>query len=354
MVDPDLPRDVREALLSRPGSLTSAYGEPPPAPPAGGLTGENAIKSLQAATVCGFLPVIAAPALLGRAAGLAVGAAAQAGLAAVWWSSGFWMFVLAGTALQLLSFAVLLFFSRTKDERAELAHVHHGRYYVEDDFATGRMRDWFGNASPSRLMRRTRKAVSAVLGSDVQRAGLLADGADEDGLRRQEWEIAESLAALSRIGRQLQATVPAGRSGGALHDAVKPQRKALRESMAALRQRVEDLERYADRVRGADAAYRAWQAQQDVPGIDAGTRALLARLVENEPPVDGIDDRPNRAADRADDLPDQADDLPDRAVNRPDDLADRPGLGALRDALREAYEAGPPLTGDQSRLRSTS
>ncbi|MFC4906134.1 hypothetical protein [Actinomadura gamaensis] len=318
VIDPELPPDVREALLSSPASLRPASAEAPPPPRAGGLTSEDAVRAVPVAAVCGFLPVVAAPVLLRTALRPAfawtVGAAAQLALAAAWWSSGFWTFLLAGTGLQVLCYPAILYFAGREDEPAELARVHHGRYYLDGDFANSGMRNWFG-LSLRRLMERTQVAVAVVLESDVHTADLLDDAAHTVTLPRQEWEIAQTLAELTRIGRQLKAAVSTGGAGPRLLDAVRPQQEALKESVAALTRRVEALERYADQIRAADGAYREWRALQALAEIDTDTREVLARTVRDELAVDEIGD-----------------------------LEDQSGLAALRESLRKAREAGSLLT----------
>ncbi|MFC5184681.1 hypothetical protein [Actinomadura harenae] len=323
VLDPDLSPEMREALLSAPETLVPASRKVPSGRRVGRpASGADLAPPLPVATLCGFMPILAFPNLLNRtAAGVAVGAVAQLGLAAVWWFNGFWTFLLAGTALQVLSFVGLLVSSRDRDKQPDLARIHHGRYYMDDDFS-GSLRSWFG-ISPRRLMRRAQNAVAAVLESDVNAAGLLDDAAYTAALSRQEWEIAQELAELSRIGRELKATAGAGGPVGELPEPVARQRLVLKESVDALRRRIEALERYADQVRSADAAYRRRQKGQPQAQaeIGAGARVRLVRADPDDPPVDEIEGIGEGG--------------------EVGDLADRAADEALHDRLRKAREAAP-------------
>ncbi|MBW8482384.1 hypothetical protein [Actinomadura parmotrematis] len=120
----------------------------------------------------------------------------QAGLAAAWWWQGLGCFWLAGTALQLLAWCVFLALAG-EGEGVAAARSHHGRYFLFSDFAPADQRPWFG-VSLRELMARAQAAVRAVLESEVNAAGLLDDTANAVLLPRQEWEIAQALADLTR------------------------------------------------------------------------------------------------------------------------------------------------------------
>lgn len=312
VVDPALPEEDRARLLASPAGLTAASEPPPAVPPWGGRTRGDALLAVPVATLCGFVPVVAGRVLLGRR-GLVAGAAVQAGLGAAWWGGGLPLFLAAGTVLQLVSWAALFAFEGGEDEGTELARAHHGRYYLDADFGTASLRPWFG-VSLRRLMERAQTAVATVLESEVNTAGLLDDAANAVVLTQQEWEIAQALAELTRIGRQVDRAAAGGESSARIREMLEPQRQALKASAQALIRRVEALERYAERARAADAAYREWRTVRELEELGADTREMLARTVRDE-----------------------------LAVAEIDGLADRSGLAPLRDSLEEARQAARVL-----------
>ncbi|MFD0687573.1 hypothetical protein [Actinomadura fibrosa] len=311
VVDPALSPDEQARLLASPAGLSAASAAPPPAPRWGGRTPGDALLAIPVATLCGFLPAVAGWFLLGRK-GLIVGAVLQAGFVAAFWG-GLWLVLVAGTALQLVSWVVLCAFGGGEDDGTELARVHHGRYYLEADFATGNLRPWFG-VSLRELMARAQEAVATVLESEVNTAGLLDEIANSVTLPQHEWEIGQALAELTRIGRQVQKAAAEGGGSARVREVLEPQRQALRVSAEAVTRRVEALERYAERTRGADAAYREWRTLQELEELSADTREVLARTVRDE-----------------------------LAVAEIDGLADRAGLLPLRDSLEEARRAARVL-----------
>ncbi|WP_067491301.1 hypothetical protein [Actinomadura hibisca] len=322
VVDPALPPDDRLLLLEAADSLRPAGDEPPAPPSWGGRTRLDVLMTMLIATVCGFFPLAVGPFLQG-AAGLAVGAAAQLGLVAAWWSGGFTLFLITGTVLQLISWGALLVFVGGEGEHAELARKHHGRYYLEADFASGKkVNRWFG-LSPRKLMERTQTAIATVLDSEVNSAGLLDDTANAVALPQQEWEIAQALAELSRVRRQLVDIVRAEQTSVQVQRAMEPQRQALKTSADALARRVEALERYADRTRAADAAYREWRTLQELEELSDDTLDVLSRTARDE-----------------------------LAVAEIDGLAGRSGLEPLRDSLREAREAAQVLAPPVEEVRA--
>ncbi len=309
VVDPALPQQERALLLKSATGLAPASAPAPTGSSWGDRVRGDMPGAVTVATLCGFLPAVAGFYLRGLP-GLAVGAVLQSALAVVLWSGGFKQFVLAGTVLQIAAWVVLMVLHGGKDERAELGRLHHGRYYLEADFDQGDLRPWFG-AVPGGLMWRAQSAVTTVLESDVEAAGLLDDTANAVVLPQREWEIARSLAELTRNARELDAAVPPGRRG---RKESEPQRKASREATAEVLGRVRALEEYAARVRAADKAYREWRTVRELEELNAGTRESLARAVRDE-----------------------------LAAAEIDDAADRPGLAPLRDSLQKAREAGRTL-----------
>ncbi|WP_051468212.1 hypothetical protein [Actinomadura oligospora] len=308
VIDPALPQEIRKILLSDPTMLAPASGSPPSPPRRGGRSAKLMGTAFGMATASGFLPIVGAPILLGMMVGLPMGIVAQAGLGLVWWHQGFWTFMQVEVALQFLLFVLLIVFGVWEDERAEAARVYHGRYFLQADFAEDDRR-WLG-ASMAGTMLRAQKAIDTVQESKVKAAGLLDDAPDEITLPWQEWEIAQSLAELSRVGRQLASAAQGVEDSERVKAATASQRKALQASVAAVTERVEALERYAERTHAADIAYREWQALQELAEFDDDAIEVLARSVRDELAVDEIDD-----------------------------LADQTGLATLRTSLREAHLA---------------
>ncbi|MFA1548244.1 hypothetical protein [Actinomadura chokoriensis] len=128
---------------------------------------------------------------------------------------------------------------------ARLARRLSGRYIVAADL----------DPDAKILLCRAQDAIGAVLESEVNRAGLL-DGMDNAlTLPAEEWEIAQTLVAHSRMRDEQRALresdlTPLEKAGFA------PQRDALRRSVAAVTGRIEALEEYAARTAAADAVYR--------------------------------------------------------------------------------------------------
>lgn len=127
-----------------------------------------------------------------------------------------------------------------------LARLHHGRYLVGADV----------DAAGRALVDRAYAAVQAVLGSRVNRLGLIDAVANKVVLRRELWEIAMMTYRQSAL-RRVQRSVAGAEMTPALAAVTGPQREALDRSVAAAARRVERLEEYARRVRSADSALLA-------------------------------------------------------------------------------------------------
>jgi hypothetical protein len=111
------------------------------------------------------------------------------------------------------------------------ARVHHAKYLCPVDFDPEAML----------LLARAQVAVERVVGSEVNRHGLLGDFENSAVLAQYQWEIGQALHGQTLI-----------RARGE-----EPHREVLRLSVARVTERVERLETYAERVAEADAAYRA-------------------------------------------------------------------------------------------------
>ncbi|WP_406674545.1 hypothetical protein WBK31_07695 [Nonomuraea sp. N2-4H] len=130
------------------------------------------------------------------------------------------------------------------------------------------------------LLERARRAVTSVYASRAMRLRLLDGPANEMLLPRQIWEIALLLRAQTRLWQE-QERAMSGVVTPELRAVLEPQQEALRRSAAAVKARVERLERYARRVAEADAALRA----RDALAANHKYRALLARTDDAEGPA---------------------------------------------------------------------
>jgi hypothetical protein len=232
--------------------------------------------------------------LLGRRLGAVAGSVAQAGvLASLWWG-GLSAFLLAGTGLQVVSWFVVFGVGCGMDEVQQLARRHHGHYYLADDFGTSTLRPLVG-CSLRRQMTRAQVAVTTVLESEVNKAGLLDEVANAVTLPTQEWEIAQALAELTRLARQVRSVAGESTASPRVLEVLEPQKQALRLAAEALEQRVTALEGYAEHTRVADIAYRDWQAVQELEELGDDMRELLARTVRDELAVAEIEGLADRA-----------------------------------------------------------
>ncbi|GAA1786848.1 hypothetical protein [Actinomadura chokoriensis] len=203
-------------------------------------------------------------------------------------------------------FWALLFVQHEEGRPQKLARKWHGRYYVADDF----------DARAGECVRRASEAVAAVTEAEVGKAGLLDDVANAVALPQQEWEIARACAELTRIRQRLRQLASDDRRTRTL---LQPEWHAVEMSDAAVRRRVAALERYADRARAADGAYREWQVVEAVQELRPELQELLARTVRD-----------------------------DLAVAEIDELSMRTPLAELRRCIEDARQAGLALALDGS------
>jgi hypothetical protein len=117
--------------------------------------------------------------------------------------------------------------------------------------------DGFDAASRA-LLRRAQEAIAAVRSSEVCRAGLLDRAAVSTALAAQESDIAAALQDQARVGARRAELSPV--SAGPMTAAISAsQVQAARRAQSSITARVEALERYAEEVAQADAAYRDWR-----------------------------------------------------------------------------------------------
>ena len=128
----------------------------------------------------------------------------------------------------------------------------HGKYLLADDF----------DEKSGALLGRAQTAVKTVLEATVTRRGLLDEVKNDLVLPEQLWDLAQVLHEQTVL-RARQRAVAGGMATAELEAVLGPQRRALRLSVEAIQRKVELLEKYADRVRSADAALRAEAALED-------------------------------------------------------------------------------------------
>ncbi|TCO22232.1 hypothetical protein EV652_110217 [Kribbella steppae] len=158
--------------------------------------------------------------------------------------------VLAGIAV--VATAGILVMSGFEDRGHKAVRRQHGKYLLSDDF----------DDEARRLLGRAQRAVKTVLEATVTRRGLLDEVKNDLVLPEQLWDIAQVLREQS-ILRARQREIARGMATAELEAVLGPQRRALALSVDAIKRKVDLLDRYADRVRSADAALRAEAALED-------------------------------------------------------------------------------------------
>ncbi len=162
------------------------------------------------------------------------------------WSS----LVLAGIAI--LATGGILVKTGLEDRGLKAVRRQHKLYLLPEDF----------DDEAARLLRRTQRAVRTVLEATVTRRGLLDEMKNDLVLPEQLWDIAQVLREQTVL-RARQRDVAGGMATAELEAVLGPQRRALKLSVDAIKRKVDLLDRYADRVRSADAALRAEAALED-------------------------------------------------------------------------------------------
>jgi hypothetical protein len=147
------------------------------------------------------------------------------------------------------------------------ARAYHGRYLTGADF----------DARSRVLLRRAQDAVDAVTSAEVYRAGLL----DAPELAEQEWDIAVALREHAQL-RVARAELAPAEVGTAVAAVLASQAEVARAAEASLADRVAALERYADEVRSADAAYQDWQRAAALAKLNDRHLDMLARTAADE------------------------------------------------------------------------
>ncbi|WP_329003088.1 hypothetical protein OHA18_07620 [Kribbella sp. NBC_00709] len=165
--------------------------------------------------------------------------------------------VAAWAAVALAGIAVLatggvLVKSMVEDRGHKAVRIQHGKYLLPEDL----------DETAGRLLGRAQRAVRTVLEATVTRRGLLDEMKNELVLPEQLWDIAQVLREQTVL-RARQKDIARGMETAELDAVLGPQRRALALSVDAIKRKVDLLDRYADRVRSADAALRAEAALED-------------------------------------------------------------------------------------------
>jgi hypothetical protein len=210
--------------------------------------------------------------------------------------------------LTLIPLAVIALTGRYLSDdlrRARALKLRRDRYVTPEDF------DEEGRT----LLARAQGAIDAVQKSEVNKEGLLDTVDNAVTLPRQEWEIAQVLARQARLRGEQRAFLASGATPE-VEAAVRPLREKLDLSVRAVTRRIEALERYAERTRAADEAYRTHRHLDTLTAHAAEYDELLADTVREDLALPAIE----RLTDQSDEL-----------------------VRTLRSRLAEAAEAGTEL-----------
>jgi hypothetical protein len=156
-------------------------------------------------------------------------------------------------------------------ERLRLAREHADRFVLPDDL----------DYPCQRLLHRAQTAVDAVLGSHVQRAGLIDTIDNQVTLPEEVWQIAHRLSRLSAMHAEHRRLVPRDLPSG-MQDAVKPYTTALDAAWTSLSKRVKRLEEYAKQVTRADRVYHAHRKLEALAARTPDYQRLVADIVRDE------------------------------------------------------------------------
>ena len=117
----------------------------------------------------------------------------------------------------------------------------------------------------------------------------------ESTLLRHEWELAVALRDITDL--RAEHGLNAAASVGPITNAIlKSQEGALAQAQNAITARVAELERYAECVSAAGAAYQDWQDALRVSGLNDKYLDLVARTAADEYAVAEISELTERAA----------------------------------------------------------
>jgi hypothetical protein len=142
--------------------------------------------------------------------------------------------------------------SALEDRGQKAVRLQYGKYLLPQDF----------DQEAGWLLGRAQLGVETVIEAALTRRGLLDEMKNDVVLPEQLWDVAQMLREQTVL-RARQRDVARGMVTAELEAVLGPQRRALDRSVEAIKRKVDLLDRYADRVRSADAALGAEAAIED-------------------------------------------------------------------------------------------
>jgi hypothetical protein len=298
VVDPRLPRDVRDALVRSSGKLVPYQG-PVPAP----------TSPINGARGCSFFAGIF---FVVAIAGVGAGNPALA----------YTMLMFAGAGI------LMTMLGRPSAREVGAAHApvtHHRRYVLPSTDI---------DAEHWKLWKRAVDARNRIASADVVSAGRIDSVQVTEVLPQRLWDIAERLARLAEVRaqhRKILGDVPPDDPDVA--PAVAPQLRAQELALADASRRVSDLEKFADLLDAADLAGRKESIVRELNALDDKHADLLAGIGDTALDADlahqlahdavAVIEQARRAIEQANEaaltlaLPDDEPD--DKADDKPDD-----------------------------------
>jgi hypothetical protein len=247
VVDPRLPRDVRDALFRASGKLVPYQG-PVPAP----------TSPINGARGCSFFAGIF---FVVAIAGVGAGNPALA----------YTMLMFAGAGI------LMTMLGRPSAREVGAAHApvtQHRRYVLPSTDI---------DAEHWKLWKRAVDARNRVAGAEVVNAGRIDSVQVAEVLPQRLWDIAERLARLAEVRarhREILGDVPADDPDVA--PAVTRQRRAQELALADATRRVSELEKFADLVDAADRAARKESVVRELNELDDTHAELLAGIGDTD------------------------------------------------------------------------
>ncbi len=237
VVDPAIPAAGRQ-LLTGPGAPLIPAGRPLPAR-GGGRMPRRAARAARTGLVLAIIAAIRGVLSLG-----------QGGSVFLWIALLIAVFTVLRTMVLTGRYGHPAAGPRTAAGRA--ARRWHGRYFTAADF----------DPAAAVLLARAQHAITVITASGIFRDGLLDGPADGSDLTIHEWDIARTLAGLTRLRKD-----PAPATAAEL--------QAIADTETSVTARIYALETYAAEVTAAETAWQAWQAGAQ-PELGDGAADLLA------------------------------------------------------------------------------
>jgi len=156
------------------------------------------------------------------------------------------------TVIAVVATGGLVVRSAVEEGGHKAVRLQYGKYLLPEDY----------DEEAGWLLGRAQLGVQTVLEAAVTRRGLLDEMKNGVVLPEQLWDVAQMLREQTVL-RARQRDVARGMATAELEAVLGPQRRALDRSVEAIKRKVDLLDRYADRVRSADAALRAEAALED-------------------------------------------------------------------------------------------